>query len=68
MSSSDIDIVNSSYLKIKRSRGESVPNKESEFVKDPLFKSIYEMKHKSIMQVRARSKKNILKLASEINS
>jgi hypothetical protein len=62
MSASDIDIVNNSYKKIKRSRCESIPLKESEFVKDPLYKSIYELKHQSIMQVRAKSKKNMLKL------
>lgn len=65
MSASDIDIVNSSYVKIKRSRGESVSEKETEFPRDPLYKSIYEMKHKSIMQVRARSKKNMLLVGRE---
>ncbi len=62
MSSIDIDIVNSSYVKIKRSRGEFVPKKESDFPKDPLYKSIYNMKHNSVMHVRAKSKKNMLKL------
>lgn len=62
MSSSDIDIVNNSYKKIKRSRGQSIPRRQSEFEKDPLFKSIYDIKHKSIMEVRAKSKKNMLKL------
>lgn len=55
MSASDIDIVNSSYLKIKRSRGEMVSAREAEFPKDPLYKSIYDMKHRAIKQVRARS-------------
>jgi hypothetical protein len=39
-----------------------VPLREGDFAKDPLFKSIYEIKHKSIMQLRAKSKKNMLKL------
>jgi hypothetical protein len=62
MSSSDIDIVNSSYVKIKRSRGESVSERETEFPKDPLYKSIYEMKHRSIMQVRVKGKRNMSKV------
>jgi hypothetical protein len=64
MSASDIDIVNSSYRKIKRSRGESVSAKEVEFPKDPLYKSIYEMKHRAVRQVRARSQKTMLKTKS----
>lgn len=62
MSSIDIDIVNSSYLKIKRSRGESPPKKTGDFVKDPLYKSIYGMKHRSVMHVKAKSKRNMLKM------
>ena len=62
MSSGDIDIVNTSYCKIKRTRGESIPKREGDFSKDPLYKSIYDMKHRSVMEVRAKSKKNILKL------
>ena len=62
MSSIDIDIVNNSYLKIKRSRGESVPKRMGDFVKDPLYKSIYGMKHRSVMHVKAKSKRNMLKL------
>ncbi len=65
MSSSDIDIVNNSYLKIKRSRGESVSGRESDFAKDPLYKSIYEMKHKAIKQVKAKSKKNMFKINNQ---
>lgn len=64
MSASDIDIVNNSYRKIKRSRGESVSAREAEFPKDPLYKSIYDMKHRAIKQVRARSQKNMTKTRS----
>ena len=62
MSSIDIDIVNSSYLKIKRSRGESVSKRAGDYVKDPLYKNIYGMKHRSVMHVKAKSKRNMLKL------
>ena len=62
MSSIDIDIVNNSYTKIKRSRGELIPKKETDFYRDPLYKSIYRMKHKSVMHTKAKSKRNMLKL------
>lgn len=62
MSTIDIDIVNSSYCKIKRSRGESLPKKETDYFKDALYKSIYNMKHRSVMEVRAKSRKNMHKL------
>lgn len=64
MSASDIDIVNSSYRKIKRSRGESVSAREAEFPKDPLYKSIYDMKHRAVKHIRARSQKTMLKTRS----
>ena len=62
MSSTDIDIVNCSYSKIKRARGESVPKRETDYVKDPLYKTIYDLKHQSVMHVKARSKTSLLKL------
>ena len=37
-------MVNTLYKKIKKSRGESVHDKETSFVKDPLYKSIYNLK------------------------
>ena len=64
MSSIDIDIVNNSYVKIKRTRGEVVPNRETDFYRDPLYKNIYRMKHKSVMHTKAKSKRNMLKLHS----
>ena len=62
MSSIDIDIVNSSYMKIKRTRGESIPKKETDFYRDPLYKNLYSMKHRSVMHTKAKSKRNIIKL------
>ena len=62
MSSIDIDIVNNSYMKIKRTRGESIPKKETDYYRDPLYKSIYSMKHRSVRYTKAKSKRNMLKM------
>ena len=55
MNSSEVDMVSTLYKKIKRSRGEPVHERETSFVKDPLYKSIYNLKKES---VRYRERKH----------
>lgn len=62
MNTYELDSVNSSYLKIKQNRGEETPKRESEYRRDPLYRSLYDMKHKAVMSMRTRSKRNISKL------
>ena len=44
MNSKEVDMVSTLYMKIKRSRGEPVHEKESSFLRDPLYKSIFNLK------------------------
>lgn len=50
----EVDIVNSLYRQIKKSRGESVHERETSYVKDPLYKSIYNMKKESTRMQMSR--------------
>lgn len=48
MNSSEVDMVSTLYRKIKQSRGEATHARETSFVKDPLYKSIYNLKRESV--------------------
>jgi len=54
MSARDIDMVNRSYVQIKKHRNEPISSIQSEFIKDPLFKSIFDLKNKSLAQKRSK--------------
>jgi len=54
MSARDIDMVNRSYVQIKKHRNEPISPIQSEFIKDPLFKSIFDLKNKSLAQKRSK--------------